>query len=597
MENGEKPPQEDEQLYRIRHSLSHVLAAVVKELYPDAKLGIGPPIDNGFYYDFQFAEEFSANDLKKIQTRMRKVLGRKDAFTLKVMSPEEATDFFWARNEDFKVELIKDLAAGGETEVTIYEHDNFVDLCKGPHVNNTGDIPARAFVLDRIAGAYWRGDEKRPMLTRIYGLAFNTREELDAYIKQREEAMKRDSRKVGKELELFTASELVGRGLPLLLPKGATIRRILERFIVDEELKRGYEHVYTPVLGRKELYEISGHWEHYQESMYPPIEWEGQSYVLRPMTCPHHFEIYASKPRSYRDLPLRLAEISPMFRKEKSGELYGLIRIMGFHLADAHIFCTTGQLYDEFKAILDLINYCMEVTGLEEVCWYKASLHDDQKGKFVDNPEGWALSEKHLLNILKEQDRKYELSVGDAAFYGPKLDVQIRTVSGKEETIFTNQIDMVLAERFNLEYTDADGRKKRPLILHRSSIGCLERTIAFLIEFYAGAFPTWLAPVQVRILTISDRQIDYAKNIRDRMLQSKIRVELDIRNESLNRKIREGRLQKIPYLLIIGDKEMEAGTVTARNRDTHNQSALPVDKFIQDLAGEEKTYSLKLNCA
>jgi threonyl-tRNA synthetase len=516
---------------------------------------------------------------------------------MEAMSMEEARRFFRDRKEDYKIELIDDLEADGEKEVTVYRHGGFVDLCKGPHVEHTGEIPAKAFNLDRIAGAYWRGDEKRPMLTRIYGLAFNTKEELDGYINQREEAMKRDSRKLGRELELFTASEVVGKGLPLLLPKGATLRRILERFIVDEELKRGYEHVYTPVLGRKELYEISGHWEHYQESMYPPIEVEGQPYVLRPMTCPHHFEIYRSKLRSYRDLPVRLAEISPMWRKEKSGELYGLIRVMGFHLADAHIFCTPDQLYDEFKGILDLINYGMKVLGLEDVCWYRASLHDDTKGKFVDNPEGWALSEKHLQAILEEQDRKYVLSIGDAAFYGPKLDVQIKTVSGKEETIFTNQIDMVLAERFDLEYTDADGQKKRPLILHRSSIGCLERTIAFLIEHYAGAFPTWLAPIQVRILTISDKQDAYAKKVRDRMLRSKIRVELDNRNESLNKKIREGRLQKIPYLIIIGDKEMEDGTVTARNRDTHKQSTLPADKFIEALVEEEKTYALELKSA
>jgi threonyl-tRNA synthetase len=496
--------------------------------------------------------------------------------------------------EPFKLELINKLEHEGETTVGTYQSGEFVDLCSGPHVNNTKDIKSVARKLDSVSGAYWQGSEKNPMLQRIYALAFATKGELKDYIARREEAIKRDHRKLNEDLELFTFSELIGKGLPILLPNGATLRRVLERFIVDEELRRGYQHVYTPPMGRRKLYEVSGHWEHYQDAMYPPMEVSDDELVLRPMTCPHHFMIYQDKPRSYRDLPMRLAEISPQFRKEKSGELTGLIRVMMFTLADAHIFCTPAQLGDEFRAVVELVEYAMQRLGISEVISYRASLRDDAKDKYVDNPQMWQQGEATLIRILDDMGLKYVKSPGDAAFYGPKLDVQMRNTLGKEETVFTVQIDFCLPERFELTYVDDHGQKQTPVVIHRASIGCLERTIAFLTEYYAGDFPLWLAPVQAKILTITDQQIPYAKVLEQRFLQTGIRAQNDSRNETIGKKIREGRLQRVPYLLILGEQEMEARTVAIRNRDSGNQQSVSFGQCIERIAQEHRSYSLIL---
>ncbi|MFH1269401.1 MAG: threonine--tRNA ligase [Planctomycetota bacterium] len=579
-----------------RHSLAHVLAAAVKRLVPAVQLGIGPAIDTGFYYDFLLpdAQGITAELLPKIEEEMRAILGQDAAFERREVSCEEAKKLFGADREPFKFELIEELEAEGASEVSLYETGDFVDLCAGPHVESAGRLRNLGFTLDRVSGAYWRGSESRPMMQRVYGLAFPNKKELKAYVAAREEAIKRDHRRVGAELELFATSEEIGKGLPLLLPKGATLRRILERFVVDEELARGYSHVYTPVLGRKTLYETSGHWEHYQESMYPPIDVAGEEFVLRPMTCPHHFMVYKHRPRSYRDLPMRLAEISPQFRREQSGELSGLIRIMMFHLADAHIICTPEQLADEFFSVIDLVDYIMTCLGIKESISFRASLRDDDAEKFVDNPRFWEMSEKMLLDIVKKAGLKYEVGKGEAAFYWPKLDVQMRNVLGKEETLFTIQIDFALPERFDMLFTDKDGTQKRPVVIHRASIGCLERTMAFLIEYYAGAFPCWLAPVQVRLMTITDDQVAFARETLSALRRAGIRCELDGRNETIGKKVREGRLQRIPYLATIGAKEVAEGALMVRNRDTGKQSLIPVDRFLENVRREDAEFRLAL---
>ncbi|PLX16929.1 MAG: threonine--tRNA ligase [Candidatus Muiribacterium halophilum] len=580
---------------KARHSLAHVLAEAVQRLFPDAKLGMGPAIENGFYYDFDTEEKISSEDLKKIQKEMKKILKKKNTeFEYIEVSIEEAISMFSEKKEHLKLELIEDLKAQGEEKLGIFKQGNWFDLCRGPHVEKMKDLPFKGFKLDRVAGAYWKSDEKNKMLTRIYGLAFEDADKLNDFIEKREEARKRDHRKLGKELEIFAFSDLVGKGLPLLLPKGATLRRVLERFIVDEELRRGYEHVITPVLGKVDLYKVSGHWDHYKDSMYNPIDIEGEEFVLRPMTCPHHFEIYKNNQHSYNDLPRRFAEISSLFRFEKSGELSGLIRLRNFTLADAHIICTQQQMKKEFKDVLILLKYIMDSLGISEKVWYRASLRDDEKGKYVDNDEMWEQSEKVLLEILDELGWKYEISRGDAAFYGPKLDIQIQNVNGKDDTIITNQIDLFLAERFQLEYIDSDGEKKRPVIIHRSSVGCLERTMAFLIEHYAGALPLWLSPVQIRLLSIADRMNDYVEEVYEKLQSRGIRVEKDIRNEKLGKKIREARLMRIPYLAIVGQTEMDNKTLTIRNRNTGEQKEYSLDEFIDRIILEENKKSLEL---
>ncbi len=590
-------PELEDELYRQRHTLAHLLASAVQALYPEAKLGFGPPVDNGFYYDFLTETPFSETQLKKIEKKMKKLAGRNMLMEGTTMPIDEAIVLFELKGEVLKVEHVKELAAQGETEVGIYTMGDFVDLCKGPHVDKTRQVPMKGFRLDRVAGAYWKGDENNPMLSRIYGLAFPDRDELNAYIHQREEAEKRDHRRLNKALDLFVIDPVVGKGLPMLTERGTTLRRTLERFIIDEEIKRGYKHVQTPVLGRKHLYEVSGHWEHYQDSMYPPIDVNGEEYCLRPMTCPHHFRLYASRPHSYRELPLRIGEVSPMYRKEQSGELTGLIRVMGFHLADAHIFIEPHQVKEVFIEVVELIQYVMDCLGLTDRCWYRISLKDDAKEKYIDNPEGWAASEKVLMEIAEEMGLNYTVGEGDAAFYGPKLDVQMKTVGGRDETLFTNQIDLAMAGRFELEYIAQDGSRQRPWIVHRSSIGCLERTIAFLTEHYAGAFPTWLAPVQAMILPITDEHLAYATEVATMLEDAGCRVEVDDRNETLNKKVREAKLQKIPYLLVVGGQEVEQQAVMVTNRDNNRKEKVAADEFVARLAAESKARTTTLGCA
>jgi len=587
----------DEKILKIRNSLSLLLGSSVQKIFPNVKLGfIGPATEDGFYYDFLSDKGLSSFQFEEIEGSMKEIILEKIKIENSVLPIMDAKKIFYERGEILKVELVEDLISAGKSEVSIYTAGDFIDLCEGPHVENTKRIPIDAFKLDRVSGAYWKGSEKNQMLSRIYGLAFSNKKDLKFYIKQREEAEKRDHRKVGAELDLFVNSQEVGKGLPLLTEKGATIYRIMERFIVDEEIYRGYSHVKTPALGRKFLYEISGHWEHYKDSMYPPINVDGEDYILRPMTCPHHFMLYKSKPRSYKELPIKYAEISPMYRKERSGELSGLIRIMGFHLADAHIFIEPEKLKTVFKEVVDLIVYVMKSLGLAERCWYRASLRDDDKEKYIDNQEGWIFTEKILLEICEELGLEYTIGKGHAAFYGPKLDVQMLTVGGREETLFTNQIDLALSERFNLEYTDRDGSTKRPWIVHRSSVGALERTIAFIIEHYGGAFPIWLSPIQVSILTITERSFDFSSDLQRRLHEIGIRAELDGRNENLNKKVREARLKKVPYICVIGDQEVKNNTLMVTNRDTGRKEKISTEIFIDRLLRENSSRAINLGC-
>ncbi len=579
-----------------RHSLSHVMAAAVLELIPGTKLGIGPAIDDGFYYDFLLPPEakFTPEFLEKLTGRMNEIIQADPEFTGRNVSLDQARAMFEKSGQDFKVELIDDLGAKGATEVSLYTTGDFVDLCRGPHVARAAELRKIGWRLDRVAGAYWKGSEKNPMLQRIYALAFADSKALKKFVAAREEAMKRDHRKLGAELDLFFISEEVGKGLPIYLPKGATMRRILERFVVDEEIRRGYLHVNTPSLGRRYLYDTSGHLAHYSESMYPLMDLNDDQYVLRPMTCPHHFMIFKHKPRSYRDLPMRFAELATQYRREQSGELAGLIRVMAFHLADAHIVCRSDQLADEFLGAIDLVQYVMTCLGMTDVISYRASLKDDAQDKYVDNPEMWELGERLLMEMADKAGVEYTVGRGEAAFYGPKLDVQIRNVLGKEDTIFTIQIDFALPERFDLTYMDADGQPARPVVVHRSSIGAVERTLAFLIEYYAGAFPTWLAPVQARVLTVSRDWEEYGRGVADRMKAAGLRIETDFRGETLGKKIREARLQRIPYLVIIGEKEAAEGVVSVRNRDTQQQHTLGLDDFTASLAREDADKALTL---
>jgi threonyl-tRNA synthetase len=577
----------------IRNSLQIVLAKAVRKLLPESRLGEGAATENGFYHDFYLGEKIPKDLVEEVEKAMKTIIKSDEEIERKEMTIEDAVRIFSENGESLKVELLKKMKADGNTEVSLCYLGDFVEICEGSLLTRTGAIPLDGISVEHLSSAYFMGDETREAMTRITGWAFQSGQELAEFMKNRGEILKRDHTKLGRELELFITSEEVGKGLPMFLPKGATMRRILEQFIVNEEIKRGYKHVYTPILGKKELYITSGHWEHYKESMYPPIVFNEKEYVLRPMTCPHHFVLYNSQFHSYRDLPVRYAEISPQYRREQSGELTGLIRLMGFHLADAHIMCRPDQVRDEFEKVIDLINYVIKCLGLTGVCWFRASLRDEKSEKYVQNEEAWKESEKILLELLEEQDTEFVIERGAAAFYGPKLDVQMRNVWGKEDTLFTNQIDMVMAERFDMQYVDEDNTIRRPIIIHRSSIGCLERTIAFLIEHYSGAFPVWIAPVQVRLLPISENQHPYSRKIHSRMEEKGIRVELDDRNVTLSKKIREGRLQRIPYLAIIGEKEKENLTITIRNRDSGNQAEIPYEEFIELLLKEDKEKEIR----
>ncbi len=603
----------DSDLQNKRHTLAHLLAAVIMQLYPDAKRTIGPAIDDGFYFDFEFPSGApSDKDFPKIEKAMRKLLPSWKKFERSELSADDAKKEY--PENPYKHELIDEFTKEGQ-EVTFYKSGNYWDLCKGGHVENpSADIAEGSWKLDRTAGAYWRGNEKNKMLTRIYGLAFDTKNELDDFIAVREEAKMRDHKKLGKELDLFTFSETIGKGLPLWTPKGSIIRRELERFIVDEEIRRGYLHVYTPDLARIALYEKSGHYPYYKESMYAPIKIDEELFMLRPMTCPHHFELYLRKPVGYRELPMRIAELAQLYRYEQSGELMGLQRVRTFCLSDAHIICATEeQAVEEMGGALDLIEYVAGTFGLKqgEDFHYRLSLgerdHADSSkkiaksknggtlslpalgaahtGKYYDNDEAWEKAEDLLRKLMVRRGKKYVEAIGEAAFYGPKIDVQMKNANGKEDTAFTVQYDFCMPERFDLTYIGEDGKKHRAFVVHRSSIGAIERIVAFLIERYAGAFPLWLAPVQVRVLPVSEKHVEYGQKVLEELRSAGFRAELDAADESLGKKIRNAKKEKIPYLFVVGDKEVASNTVTVENRK-ESEGAIELPKIIQRLVSE-----------
>ncbi|MFH1656143.1 MAG: threonine--tRNA ligase, partial [Candidatus Nealsonbacteria bacterium] len=575
-------------LETIRHSLSHILAHAIQDLYPKIKFGIGPAIENGFYYDFDNLK-ISDSDLPKIEKKMRELIKQNIEFKKKNISKIEAKNLF--KNQPYKLELIKELAESSSPQISIYESNGFVDLCAGPHIKSTKEIQSNSFKLTKTAGAYWAGDEKNKMLTRIYGIAFKTKNQLEEYLELQKEAEQRDHRVLGKKLDLFTFSDLVGKGLPLFTEKGSTIRRELERFIVDEEIKRGYKHVYTPELAKVELYKTSGHYPYYKDTMYPIMKVDDDELILRPMTCPHHFQLYSDKPRSYKELPYRIAELAKQFRYEKSGELSGLIRARSFCLADSHIICEKDSAINEIDKVLNLIEYIASILGLKIGINYRYRLSlGDRKDtkKYYKDDKSWNLAEEVLRKVLKKRKSPFIEAKKEAAFYGPKIDIQIKNFSGKEDTAFTVQYDFVSPKRFNLSYIDKDGKKKEPIVIHRSSIGALERTIAFLIEHYKGAFPLWLSPVQIWIIPISEKHQKYAKEISEKFKSLNIRLEIKNEAETMSKKIREGEMQKIPYILIVGDKEIKEKSVGVRKREKGDIGMIKIDKFIEQIQKEIK---------
>ena len=572
----------DDPLQVLRHSTAHLLAAAVVELHPEAKYGIGPAVQDGFYYDFDFGgKSISEADLPAIESRMRRLAQADIPFVHEVLPRKQAIEEFAKRDQIYKLELIHDKVEGDE--VSVYRTGEFLDLCRGPHVRSTKDL--KAFKLMRVAGAYWRGDEKKPQLTRIYGTAWQTQRELDDYLKFLEEAEKRDHKKLGKDLKLFAVDDRVGPGLPLWLPDGATIRRELERFIVDEELSRGYLHVRTPDVARLDLFRQSGHAQLYSEYMYPPMKFEdGEELELRPVNCPHHIVIYQTELRSYRDLPLRIAEIGNNWRYERSGTLAGMNRVRAFALNDAHIFCTPDQLMDEVKGAIDLALYFSKVLGIDEFS-YQLSTRDDVKDKWLGTEEQWEDAQAALAEALESMGQTYKRGVGDAAFYGPKIDFQVRDAHRREFTNSTVQVDFQLPQRFDLEYVAEDGTRKRPVMVHRGAAGAMERLFSYLIERYAGAFPTWLHPTQVVVAATKDEFNEYAEQVGARLRASRVRVLVDTRSERLNRKIRDARLKKVPYIAVVGEAEAPSGHVNVNDR-TNTQVDMPLDSFVSMVTTE-----------
>lgn len=556
---------DEEGQHAFRHTASHILAMAVKRLYPEAKLAIGPSIDDGFYYDIDRDGSFTNEEIENIEKEMKSIVKENLAIERFELPREEALKLMEEAGEPYKVELINDLPEG--EIISFYKMGDFVDLCAGPHLMSTK--PIKAFKLTQVAGAYWKGSEKNKMLTRIYGTAFTKASDLEEFLKMREEAKKRDHNKLGRELGLFTTSDVVGQGLPLLMPKGAKIVQLLQRWIEDEEESRGYVLTKTPFMAKSDLFKISGHWDHYKDGMFiiGDESDEDNLLALRPMTCPFQYIIYNAEQHSYRDLPIRYSETSTLCRNESSGEMHGLIRVRQFTLADGHIVCRPDQVKEEFKATVDLIKYIMTTLGIQDSVTYRFSKWDpNNTEKYIDNKEAWEKTQDEMREILNELELKYKEADGEAAFYGPKLDIQFKNVHGKEDTIITVQLDFALADRFDMSYVDADGSKKRPFIIHRSSIGCYERTLAMLIEKYAGAFPVWLCPTQAKVLPISDKYHDYAENVVKELKRSRIRVEADYRAEKIGYKIREARMNRIPYLLIVGEQEAENGTLAVKKR-------------------------------
>jgi threonyl-tRNA synthetase len=566
-----------EALEVYRHSTAHLLAAAVLELFPETKLGIGPPIESGFYYDFQRADPFTPEDLEKIEKRMWEIQARDLPYERKYTKKDEGLKLY--SDQPMKVELIAERAGEIFSEYTL--GPGFIDFCRGPHVPSTKKI--KAFKLLSVAGAYWKGSEKNAQLQRIYGTAFFSKKDLEDYLARLEEAKKRDHRKLGKELELFTVNEAVGAGLPLWLPKGATIRRILEDYIVAKERAQGYEHVYSPDLAKVDLYMRSGHWEHYHEDMFPPMQLEHEQMVLRPMNCPHHILIYEAKKHSYRELPVRIAELGTMYRYERSGVLSGLSRVRAMTLNDAHIFCMPEQIKEEFSSVMKLVEECYKDLGITKYS-YRLSLRDPaNKEKYVDNDEMWDMGENILRETMNSLGLPYKEAKGEAAFYGPKVDIQFADVMGHEETYSTIQLDFHLPNQFKLEYVGADGKEHRPVMIHRGVISTMERMVSYLIELYGGAFPLWLAPVQATVLPITDRNVEYARKVHARVEAAGLRSHLDDRNEKVNLKIREAQLQKVPYMLVVGDREAESETVSVRHRKHADMGAKPLEQFVEEV--------------
>ena len=580
--------------WTFRHTASHIMAQAVKRLYPDAKLAIGPAVDDGFYYDFDVETKFTPEDLAKIEAEMKKIVKEDIKLERSYKSRNEAVEFFKEKNEPYKVELAEDIPEG--EDISFYTQGEFTDLCAGAHLMSTGAV--KAFKLTSATGAYWRGDSSKKMLCRVYGTAFPKASELEAHLNMLEEAKKRDHNKLGRELELFTTVDIIGQGLPIMLPKGAKIIQILQRFVEDEEARRGWQLTKTPYMAKRELYKLSGHWDHYLDGMFvlgDPNDETKECFALRPMTCPFQYQAYLNRARSYRDLPLRYDETSTLFRNEDSGEMHGLIRVRQFTISEGHLMCTPDQLEQEFRGCLELAIYMLKTLGLYEDVSYRFSQWDsNDRDKYIGTPEQWDEAQGVMKKILDHLEIPYKIGIGEAAFYGPKLDIQINNVYGKEDTLITIQIDQMLAEKFGMEYVDRDGVKKNPYIIHRTSIGCYERTLALLIEKYAGAFPMWLAPVQVKLLTIADRHCDYAYDIKRRLEEKGIRVELDDRNEKIGYKIREARLQKVPYMLIIGDNEVENGTLSVRERGENGDlGSMTADEFIERAVSEDKSRVIK----
>ena len=564
------------------HTCSHVLAQAVKRLYPEVKLAIGPSIEGGFYYDFDAPFNFTQEHLDALEAEMRKICKEKLKLERFELPRAEAIAFMQEKDEPYKVELINDLPA--DAHISFYKQGEFVDLCAGPHLDSTGRIKGNAIKLTQCCGAYWRGDSNRKMLQRIYAVAFPKKEELDEYLKQREEALKRDHNKVGRDLEYFTTVDYIGQGLPILLPKGARVIQLLQRWVEDVEQKRGYLLTKTPLMAKRELYKISGHWDHYLDGMFvmgDPHDETKECFALRPMTCPFQYQVYLNRQRSYRDLPMRLGETSTLFRNEDSGEMHGLIRVRQFTISEGHLVLRPDQLEEEFKGCLELAKYFLSTVGMLDKCTFRFSQWDpaNPNNKYEGTKEQWDEAQRVMGQILEDLDVKYEVGIDEAAFYGPKLDIQYKNVFGKEDTLVTIQIDMLLAQRFGMYYIDENGEKALPYIIHRTSLGCYERTLAYLLEEYAGALPTWMAPEQVRFLPVTDRAADYCADAAKALEAQGFRVEVDYRNEKIGKKIRDAQVEKVPYMVVVGDRDMENGTVSPRHRVDGDLGAMSLDEF------------------
>ena len=563
------------------HTCSHVLAQAVKRLWPSTKLAIGPAIENGFYYDLDSEETVTPEDLSKIEAEMRKIC--KEKLKLERFELPRTEALALMKDEPYKVELINDLPE--DAVISFYQQGDFTDLCAGPHLDSTGRIKGNGIKLTACNSAYWRGDSSRKQLQRIYGIAFPKKEELDAYLEQQAEALKRDHNKLGRELEYFTTVDVIGQGLPILLPKGARVIQQLQRWIEDTEQRRGYLLTKTPLMAKRDLYRISGHWDHYLDGMFilgDPYDETKECFALRPMTCPFQYQVFLNRARSYRDLPMRLGETSTLFRNEDSGEMHGLIRVRQFTISEGHLILRPDQLEDEFRGCFELASYCLETLGLKEDCSFRFSQWDPANpgNKYEGTAEQWEHAQSVMKKILDDLGIDYKVGIDEAAFYGPKLDIQIKNVFGKEDTLITIQIDMLLAEKFGMEYTDVDGTKKTPYIIHRTSMGCYERTLALLIEKYAGALPTWMAPEQVRFLPVTDRAGDYCAEQARKLEDLGFRVEVDYRNEKIGKKIREAQMDKVPYMVVVGDRDMENSTVSPRHRAEGDLGAMSMEDFI-----------------